>query len=99
MRVHFHEPSGVGPPTHADDTPEGDEIPKVSKESAAQVDDMGPGGEDRHEELDGYTVNFVTIRQEYDLAPLLKGLPRRPLSVPSLRLRLQGETDLEVRRP
>ena len=39
-------------------------MPKVSKESAAQVDDMGPVGEDRHEDLDGYTVNFVTLRQE-----------------------------------
>ena len=50
-------------------------MPKVSKESAAQVDDLGPIGEVRHEDLDGYTVDFATIRQESDLAPLLKGLP------------------------
>ena len=51
-------------------------MPKVSKQSAAHVDDMGPIGEDRHEDLDGgYTVNFTSIRQEMDLAPLLKGLP------------------------
>ena len=50
------------------------EMPKVSKESAAQVDDHGVA-EDRHDELDDYTVNFVTIRQDSDLAPLLKGLP------------------------
>lgn len=50
-------------------------MPKVSKESAAHVDDMGPLGEDRHEDLDGYTVNFTTLHQEEDLAPLLKGLP------------------------
>jgi hypothetical protein len=50
-------------------------MPKVSKESAAHVDDMGPMGEDRHEDLDGYTVNFTTLHQEEDLAPLLKGLP------------------------
>ena len=50
-------------------------MPKASKDSAARVDDMGRMGEDRHEELDGYTVNFTTIRQESDLAPLLKGLP------------------------
>jgi hypothetical protein len=49
-------------------------MPKVSKESAAHVDDFGRG-EDRHEELDGYTVSFVTVREEVDLAPLLKGLP------------------------
>ena len=50
-------------------------MPRVSKESAAQVDDMGPVGEDRHEDLDGYTVNFVSLLQESDLTPLLKGLP------------------------
>ena len=50
-------------------------MPKVSKESAAQVDDMGPLGESRHEDLDDYTTEFVSIRQEVDLAPLLKGLP------------------------
>ena len=31
--------------------------------------------EDRTEEFDGYTVNFVSIRQDADLAPMLKGLP------------------------
>ena len=31
--------------------------------------------EDRTEEFDGYTVNFVTIRQDADLTPMLKGLP------------------------
>jgi mannose-6-phosphate isomerase-like protein (cupin superfamily) len=49
-------------------------MPKVSRETAAQVDDHGPA-EDRHEDLDGYTVNFVTIREDSDLTDLLKGLP------------------------
>jgi hypothetical protein len=31
--------------------------------------------EDRGEELDGYAVTFVTIRQDADLAPMLRGLP------------------------
>jgi hypothetical protein len=35
-------------------------MPKVSRESA-QVDDFGPV-EDRHAELDGYAVSFVTFR-------------------------------------
>ena len=48
-------------------------MPKVSRESA-QVDDFGLV-EDRHAELDGYTVGFVTFRQDLDHAPLLKGLP------------------------
>ena len=31
--------------------------------------------EDRTCELDGFTVNFVTIRQDHDLAPMLASLP------------------------
>jgi hypothetical protein len=46
---------------------------QVSRTSG-QCDDHGVV-EDRHGELDGYTVNFVTFRQEIDHTPLLKGLP------------------------
>jgi mannose-6-phosphate isomerase-like protein (cupin superfamily) len=46
---------------------------KVSRESA-RVDDHGVV-EDRHEELDGYTVNFLTFREDIDATPLLRGLP------------------------
>jgi mannose-6-phosphate isomerase-like protein (cupin superfamily) len=49
-------------------------MPKVSKQSATLFDDFGVA-EDRHEELDGYSVNFVTIRQGHDLAPMLAALP------------------------
>lgn len=49
-------------------------MPKISRESAAHVDDFGPA-EDRHEDLAGYTTSFTTIRQDADLAPMLKGLP------------------------
>ncbi len=49
-------------------------MPKVSKESATQVMD-NPMVEDRFEEVDGYRVDFVSIRQGHDLAPMLKGLP------------------------
>ena len=31
--------------------------------------------EDRACDLEGYTVNFVTIRQDHDLAPMLASLP------------------------
>ena len=47
---------------------------KVSRESASRVEQHGPA-EDRTEELDGYSVSFVTISQDMDLAPMLKGLP------------------------
>jgi hypothetical protein len=53
---------------------ESSQMPKVSRESATNVADMG-AAEDRGEELDGYAVTFVTIRQDADLAPMLKGLP------------------------
>jgi hypothetical protein len=49
------------------------EMPKVSRDSA-QVDDHG-AVEDRHGELDGYTINFVSFRQDIDGTPMLKGLP------------------------
>jgi hypothetical protein len=48
-------------------------MPKVSKESA-QVDQHGPV-EDRHEDIDGYTVNFVSFGQDVDGTPMVKGLP------------------------
>jgi hypothetical protein len=49
-------------------------MPKVSKESAAQVEDHG-AVEDRHEDVEGYTINFVSFRQDIDGTPMLKGLP------------------------
>jgi hypothetical protein len=48
-------------------------MPKVSRDSA-KVEDHG-AVEDRHEDMDGYTVNFVSFRQDIDATPLLKGLP------------------------
>jgi hypothetical protein len=50
------------------------QMPKVSRGSAGTVADMG-AAEDRGDELDGYAVTFVTIRQDADLAPMLRGLP------------------------
>src|ERR1700749_813259 len=49
-------------------------MPKLSKQHASLVDDFGVA-EDRHDDLDGYTVSFVTIRQSHDLAPMLAALP------------------------
>jgi hypothetical protein len=48
---------------------------KVSRENVAHVESHG-AAEDRHQDLDGYTVNFVALGDEaMDLAPLLIGLP------------------------
>jgi AraC-like ligand binding domain len=49
-------------------------MPKVSKQSAAHVENHGVV-EDRHEDVDGYTVNFLSFSEDIDAAPLMKGLP------------------------
>jgi hypothetical protein len=49
-------------------------MPKVSRERAPDVTDYGPA-EDRGAQLDGYAVIFTSIREDWDLTPLLKGLP------------------------
>jgi hypothetical protein len=53
---------------------EATDMPKVSRDSAANRTDHG-AVEDRSEQLNGYTVNFVSFRQDVDATPLLKGLP------------------------
>ena len=49
-------------------------MPSLSKDSAPNVQDVGPAV-DRSGDLDDTTVNFVTIKQGHSLAPLLRGLP------------------------
>jgi hypothetical protein len=49
-------------------------MPKVSKESATQGGEYGPVT-DRADDVDGYTVNFVSFHEDVDATPLLKGLP------------------------
>ena len=56
-------------------------MPALSKLNASIVEDFGVA-EDRHDDLDGYTVNFVTIRQDHDLAPMLSTLPGGNCSCP-----------------
>ncbi len=43
-------------------------MPKLSKDSAPNVQDAGPAV-DRSGDLDDTTVSFVTIRQSHSLAP------------------------------
>jgi hypothetical protein len=47
---------------------------KVSRESASQVADLGVA-EDRSEAVDGYTFNFVSVRETHDWGPMLRALP------------------------
>jgi hypothetical protein len=52
----------------------GDTMPSLSKDSAPNVQDVGPAV-DRGGDLDDTTVDFVTIKESHSLAPLLRGLP------------------------
>jgi hypothetical protein len=49
-------------------------MPKTSKDTATGLTDVGLA-EDRSENLDGYAVDFVTIRETHDLRQALAGLP------------------------
>jgi hypothetical protein len=49
-------------------------MPKTSRDSASQVADLGVM-ESRSEQLDGYTVEFTTFREDADGTPVFKGLP------------------------
>ena len=65
-------------------------MPKVSMESATQGGDHGPVVE-RSDDVDGYTVNFVTFREDIDQAPLLKGLPDDRCPCPHWGFVLKGQ--------
>ena len=71
---------------------------RASRDSAPEVVDYGPA-EDRTDHFDGYTVNFTSIREDSDLAPLLKTTPRRQLPVPALGLHDRRAADRPLRRP
>jgi hypothetical protein len=50
-------------------------MPKVSRESATQVQHVEGIVDDRSEELGGYTAGFTTFLGDVDPAPLFRGLP------------------------
>ena len=54
---------------------------KASSTTADQIKDFGVAL-DRSSQLDGYTVNFVTITQSHDLAPVLAALPTGKCTCP-----------------
>ena len=49
-------------------------MPKVSRESATQGGEFGPVV-DRSDQLEGYTVNFTSFREDIDATPFMAGLP------------------------
>ena len=65
-------------------------MPKASKQTASQVEDMGVL-ESRSEELGGYTVEFTTFREDADATPFFKGLPGDRCQSPHWGYVLKGE--------
>ena len=62
---------------------------KASRETTGKVADYGVAI-DRSSELDGYTVNFVTITKTHDLGPVLASLPGGNCSCPHWGYVLKG---------
>jgi hypothetical protein len=65
-------------------------MPKLSAHTAPQVQDFGLGTE-RGGDLDGYTVNFVSIRQGHSLDGMFKGLPGDACPCPHWGYLLAGQ--------
>jgi quercetin dioxygenase-like cupin family protein len=63
---------------------------KVSKLTAPHVEDMGVV-EIRTGELDGYTVEFSTFREDADATPFFKGLPGDRCQSPHWGYVLRGQ--------
>ena len=83
-------PGGLPVVTVVSPDPEGGTMPKLSKDSAPNVQDAGPAV-DRSGDLDDTTVSFVTIRQSHSLAPLLRGLPGDSCQCPHWGYLLAGK--------
>ena len=73
-------------------------MPKVSRGSAPQRQEAGPVV-DLRDDLEGHTVTFTSLLEDIDATPFMKGLFGRPLPMPALGLRHQGQDDSSVRRP
>jgi len=61
----------------------------VSIDTADKVEDFG-AAEDRSSTVEGYTINFVSIRETMDLAPMLAALPGGHCSCPHWGYMLKG---------
>ena len=65
-------------------------MPAVSRERIAKVEDHGPVVE-RHEDVLGYTIQFLTFNIDADGTPLLKGLPGDACNCPHWGYVLKGQ--------
>ena len=64
-------------------------MPKVSKDTATMAE-HGPVTE-WHQDIEGYTVNFVQHNVDIDATPMLKGLPGDHCNCPHWGYVLQGQ--------
>src|SRR5690242_2646917 len=71
------------------DLNKGAAMAKASSATAGKVADYGVAT-DRSSQLDGYTVNFVTITKTHDLGPVLASLPGGNCSCPHWGYVLKG---------
>src|SRR5207247_8732197 len=72
---------GSADPTASSGRTKEADVPRMSKESASSVTEMGPGTE-WAAELDGYKASIVEVREDTDLTPLLQGLPNDQCQCP-----------------
>jgi mannose-6-phosphate isomerase-like protein (cupin superfamily) len=68
-------------------------MPKASKDTAPDVADFEMAV-DRSAELDGYTVDFVSIKKTHDLAPVLAQLSTGHCTVPHWGYVLAGRVTM-----
>ena len=66
-------------------------MPKVSKESATNVQHIEGVVDDHSEELGGYTAGFTTFLGDMDPAPMFKGLPDDRCQCPHWGYVLKGK--------
>ena len=65
-------------------------MPKISKETAPHVDDIGVL-ESHYGEVDGYTIEFTSFREDGDATPFFKGLPDDRCQSPHWGYVLKGQ--------
>src|SRR4051794_1851151 len=66
-------------------------MPGISRDSATHIQSQGPV-DYRHDDIDGYTIGFVSFAAEIDGAPLLKGLPNDRCHCPHWGYVFKGST-------
>jgi hypothetical protein len=56
-------------------------MPKASRETVSKIEDYGPL-EERREDFEDTTIQFLTTHEDLDATPLMKGLPDDRCSSP-----------------